>query len=163
MKSPVKILDKALSDGLLEMAAKAQKKRAFYSYQGPDEDLQRMVYAGLTETYVQPHKHQSPVKIEVYLIVQGRASLLVFDDTGNIADTINLDEAGPVRLVEIPAGVWHSLVITSETAVLYEIIHGKFDPFTFKAFAGWAPEEEDQAGGQEYLRQLKQKLSEQPR
>jgi cupin fold WbuC family metalloprotein len=158
MKSPVKILDKALSDGLLEMAAKSQKKRAFYSYHQPDEDLQRMVYAGYSETYVRPHRHQSPVKIEVYLIVQGQASLLVYDDSGKITETVNLDEAGPVRLVEIPTGVWHSLVITSETAVLYEIIHGMFDPFTFKAFAGWAPEEDDRAGGQEYLRQLKHEI-----
>jgi cupin fold WbuC family metalloprotein len=159
MKDKLKVLDKALMDGILEMAQGSQKKRAMYSFHEQGESLQRMLYAGLKETYVRPHQHQAPVKLEVYLIIQGKALLPVFDDYGRIRETIRLEAEGPVHMAEIPAGVWHSLVIESEAAVFYEIIDGPYDPFTFKTFPEWAPEEDDEAGGREYLQKLKQQLS----
>jgi cupin fold WbuC family metalloprotein len=159
MKDKLKVLDKTLIDGILELARGSQKKRAMYSFHEQGESLQRMLYAGLEATYVRPHKHQAPVKLEVYLIIQGKASLLVFDDAGQVKETIRLDPADQVHVAEIPAGIWHSLVIDSKEAVFYEIIEGPYDPFTFKAFPGWAPEEDDEAGGREYLQKLKQQLS----
>ena len=158
MKSVVKVLTETLVNEVLELARGSQKKRAMYSFHEQGENLQRIVYAGLSDSYVRPHKHQEPVKLEVYLIIQGRASLLVFDDQGQIKEKVRLDALGLAHTAEIPAGIWHSLVIESEEAVFYEIIEGPYEPFTFKTFADWAPEEEDETGGSAYLQKLKQKL-----
>jgi cupin fold WbuC family metalloprotein len=159
MTNSVKILDQAMMDGIVEMARGSQKKRAVYNYHEQGDYLQRMIYAGLEQTYVRPHKHPLSVKLEAYLIIKGRARLPVFDGSGKVQQTVCLDENGPVRMAEIPGGVWHSLVVDSEWAVFYELIEGKFDPFTFKTYADWAPDEEDGEAGREYLKKLKERLS----
>jgi cupin fold WbuC family metalloprotein len=159
MTSQVKILDQAMMDGIVEMARKSQKLRAVYNYHEQGEYLQRMLYAGLRDTYVRPHRHPMPVKLEAYLILKGRAFLPVFDDKGRVLETVCLDENGPVRMAEIPAGTWHSLVIDSEFAVFYELIEGKYDPFNFKSYAGWAPDEEEPETWRGYLKAPRERLA----
>jgi len=68
-----------------------------------------------------------------------------------------MDERGPVRLVEVPPGTWHSIVILSPEAVVYEIKEGPYDPDTDKKFAPWAPAEGTD-GVEEYLNELRKRI-----
>jgi hypothetical protein len=48
--------------------------------------------------------------------------------------------------VELPAGVWHTVVSLIDKSILFEVKSEPFDPSFAKEFATWAPEEDsDQA------------------
>ena len=54
---------------------------------------------------------------------------------------------------EVPAHMWHTVVVLEPGSVLLEIKAGPFDPDRPKDLAIWAPEE-GTAGAGEFLRQL---------
>jgi cupin fold WbuC family metalloprotein len=43
--------------------------------------------------------------------------------------------------VELPAGVWHTVVVLVDKSILFEVKGGPFDPSIAKELAPWAPEE----------------------
>ena len=44
----------------------------------------------------------------------------------------------------MPAFTWHTYAITSDVAVTYETMMGKYNPSTWKKFAEWAPKEQSE-------------------
>ena len=48
-------------------------------------------------------------------------------------------------VVEIPGGVWHSVVFHAPAAVILEVKAGPYEPRLDKEMAGWAPPEDDPA------------------
>jgi cupin fold WbuC family metalloprotein len=55
--------------------------------------------------------------------------------------------------VDIAPGIWHTIGVTSATAVCFETKPGPWDPTTDKEFAPWAPREGDPQAAQ-YLHDL---------
>jgi len=151
---------KKVSEGLikevLQEARESSRKRAMHNLHEPDDTLQRMVNAGLADTYIPPHKHEDPDKLEIFIILKGKVGVIVFDDNGDVKEAIVLGEEN--KIFEVPARTWHCFVVLSEEAVLFEIIEGKYDAKTHKKFASWAPEENSE-GAREYLEKLKNKFS----
>jgi hypothetical protein len=45
--------------------------------------------------------------------------------------------------VEIPARVWHSIIVLESNSVLFEVKDGPYEALTDKNFAQWAPPEGD--------------------
>ncbi len=125
----------------LQKARTSPRKRAIYCFHQPDEVLQRMINAGLSDTYFQPHKHENPDKIELFSILYGKMAIFTFNDVGEIEQKVLLEESGKDRIVEIPPRTWHGVAVISPEAVVYEIIEGKYDSLTHKDFAPWAPAE----------------------
>lgn len=154
----LKKLDISLIEKILQKARESPRKRAIYCFHNSDENLQRMINAGLSDTYVQPHKHENPDKLEIFSILKGIVSILIFDDNGKIIDSVTLDENGHVKLVEIQPKTWHTFVILSDEAALYEIIEGKYDSKIHKNLAPWAPEENFEEA-KIFLKELKNKLN----
>lgn len=149
----IKKVDKNLIKATLQKARESPRKRAVYCLHKPDEILQRMINAGLEDTYVRPHKHENPDKLELFFILKGKVGVIIFDDKGDIKDSVVLSEDG-TKVAEIPLRAWHSFIILSKEAVLFEIIMGRYDPKTHKEFAPWAPEENSEES-EEYLEKLK--------
>lgn len=108
-----------------------------------------MVNAALAGTYFAPHRHKDPGKLEIFTVLTSRVMVIIFDDDGEILDHAELARdptcpgAGETLQVEIPAGTWHTLVVLSAEAVLYEVTDGYFDAKTHMRFAPWAPPETD--------------------
>ena len=69
-------------------------------------------------------------------------AIFLFDDEGEVTARHDLGEGG-LRGIDLPPGVWHSLVVTGPHAVLYEVKPGPWDPATDKEMAPWAPPEGD--------------------
>jgi len=151
-------LDLQLAEKILQKARKSPRKRAIHCFHDPHDTLQRMINAGLSDSYVRPHKHENPDKLEIFYIVKGIAAIVIFGDDGKITESVTLDENGPVKVAEIPPRIWHCFVIISSEAVLYEVIEGKYDQETHKKFASWAPEE-DSEESKKYPDDLKKKIS----
>jgi cupin fold WbuC family metalloprotein len=147
-----------LIQGLIEEAGQSPRKRAPHNFHTYDEAVQRMINALHPGTYVTPHKHENPDKVELIAILAGKAALLHFSDSGEVQDIFIMDAAGPVRGVDIPARTYHNFVALTPCAVL-EIIQGPYHPETHKKFAPWAPLEGTPETA-EYLARLEQFIRE---
>jgi cupin fold WbuC family metalloprotein len=149
----IRITDKLISK-VSKKAGLSKRKRSNYNFHNTSSDnIQRFLNALEPGTYLRPHKHENPDKVEVFLILSGRVMVIEFDDHGNIIDHILLDPNKGNWGVEIPPKTWHSFVVLKEGSVLYEIKEGPYVEETDKIFAKWAPEE-----GSKEAQQYKQEL-----
>lgn len=125
---------------LIWQAKKSSRKRAILRLHEHKELVQRMVNAVVPGTYVQPHKHEDPDKVELFSILKGQVAILKFNNIGEVEATLELDEHGPMKIVEIPPRTYHSIVALQPSALL-EIIQGPYVEATHKQMASWAPTE----------------------
>ena len=141
-------------DSISQKAKVSPRRRMNYNYHKEDAALlQRMLNAMEPDTYIQPHKHENPDKVEVFFVLKGRVLLVEFNDGGEIIDHIVLDPKLGNYGGEIPPKVWHTLICLQEGSVAYEVKDGPYDPNIDKHFASWAPAEGD-AGCEKYNRQI---------
>lgn len=114
------------------------------------------------ESYVQPHKHEEKEKTETFRIVKGRAYLVIFDDSGEITNKIELDSSPDGRkIATVRPGKWHTFVpMSSETVVLEAKRQpaGGYKAETDKTMPNWAPKPEDFQASEAYLAKLKASL-----
>jgi cupin fold WbuC family metalloprotein len=150
-------LDDSRLDAVLAAAQISPRRRSNFNMHGPDDTLQRMVNAMCHGTYCQPHKHENPDKLEIFTVMRGEIAVPTFDDQGHILEVARLSAQGPIHQVEIAPRTWHTVVVLSESAVLYEIIEGRYHPATHKRFADFAPGERD-AGAENYLKELEKQI-----
>lgn len=137
------ISDQTLSE-LSQKAALLPRRRLNLNFHEELSDpINRMLNAFEPGTYVQPHKHENPDKREVFIVLRGSLIMVIFDDSGSPIDFILLDPAKGIHAVEIPAGVWHSVISLAEGTVVYEIKDGPYIQPLDKNFASWAPKEGD--------------------
>jgi cupin fold WbuC family metalloprotein len=136
----MRLINQELLDNLIERAKQSERKRAPYNLHEYHEPVQRMVNALIPGTYVTPHKHQNPDKVELIAVLTGKVACFKFDDAGAVLEVHVLESQGPVRAVDIRPGVYHTFIALEPSAVL-EIIQGPYHPDTHKQFAEWAPQE----------------------
>lgn len=146
---------KTVSDSLLkrlsQKARKSPRKRAHFLFHKYSDPVQRMVNAMEPGSYIVPHKHENPDKIEAFIILKGKAACIFFNDKGKITGLIVINTKGPYYALDIPPRTWHTFVSLKKGTVLFEVIQGPYDKETHKNTATWAPPEEK---GKEYLKSL---------
>lgn len=143
---------------LIEEAEQSERKRTIFRLHEHDEPVQRMVNALVPGTYITPHKHENPDKVELMSILAGRVALIQFSDAGEI-DEIHLisDRRDDAQIVDIPPRTYHTMVALEPSAVL-EIIQGPYEAATHKQFAPFAPLEGEN-GTEAYLMKLHEIIS----
>lgn len=112
----------------------------------------------MSDSYMQPHLHPGPEKIEEIFVVEGKFAVIYFDDKGSVTD-VTLLKKGGVEMIRVPAFKWHTYVMLTPHAVSYETMMGIYDPKTWKEFASWAPLENTPAA-EKYLQRLKSEVLE---
>ena len=125
------------------------------SYADPS---QRMLIAMEPGSYIRPHRHLEIPKPEAFLVLRGKIALVTFDDNGEFLNTVILKAGGPAIGVDLPPGVWHTLIPLESETVFYETKPGPFIPIPEGDMAPWAPPE----GGAEannYLTCLQNKIN----
>ena len=80
-------------------------------------------------------------------VLQGELGLLIFDEQGEITEKMLLSGSGSNRGVNIPAGVFHSLVVLSEQATILEVKEGPYDAGGDKDFLTTTPTEGEAGTG----------------
>jgi len=111
----------------------------------------------LYESYMKPHLHPGPEKIEKMYLVRGSFALFIFNNDGHI-ENIHILEKDKKEFVSVPAFTWHTYVMLSKEVIIYEEMEGFYNPDTWKKMATWAPNE----GTSEaitYLKDLRTKIS----
>lgn len=152
----MKILDKLLLQKLSAQAKLNPRLRQNYnlhdSYSDPS---QRLLIAMEPGSYIRPHRHLVNPKPEGFVAVQGRLALLTFDDQGLVEKVVLFGANVPRFGVDLPWGVWHTIVCLEEGSAFYETKPGPYQPLQPMDLAPWAPEEGNHGAGA-YLEQLKQ-------
>jgi len=147
-----------ITNPLIREAAKSYRKRKNFNFHQLFSDrIHRMIHATNPETYVQPHKHENPDKMETFIILKGRVLLIEFSEKGEIIDHLILDLSNGNYGAEIPPKTWHTLLTLEPDSLVYEIKDGPWDASDDKNFATWAPSE-GEAGCAEYNNSLLKKL-----
>jgi cupin fold WbuC family metalloprotein len=146
-----------LFDSVAERAAGSPRRRMNHNFHaGPDDNPHRFLNVLLAGTYVRPHRHTTPPKAESFVVLEGAADVILFDDEGVETTRYQLGTKtadGHLWGVDLPPGIWHTMVARTERVVCFEVKPGPWEPSTDKDFAPWAPAENDPAA-EEYCRQL---------
>jgi cupin fold WbuC family metalloprotein len=153
----VKLIRDSLFDTVAGLAAESPRLRMNHNFHsGAADNPHRFLNVLLRGTYIQPHRHSDPPKSESFLVLEGMADVLIFDDQGAITARYTLggeSEEGRIWGIDIPPGVWHTILPRTARAVCFEVKPGPWVPATDKEFANWAPGEND-TGAAAYCRTL---------
>ena len=157
MMRDLQFIDSDLFGPLKEKALALPRLRTNHNFHESDEDNpHRFLNVMARGTYVSPHRHLQPPKSETFLVLEGRAGILLFDDAGKVVQAEVLD--GTKRLgVDLAPGVWHTLVVLTPFVVIFEVKPGPWVISSDKEFPAWAPREGDPGAGT-YLDWLRQQL-----
>jgi cupin fold WbuC family metalloprotein len=153
----MKIIDNKLLDHLSAQAKENPRSRQNLNLHSSSADpSQRLLNAIEPASYVRPHRHLHDPKPESFIALRGRLALLIFADDGQVKEVILIGPREDVFGVDLPAGIWHSVVCLEENTVFYETKPGPYMPVYDKDFAPWAPEADtaEAAGYLEGLRAL---------
>ena len=152
------LINRELIESVLEQARQSPRRRMNFNFHPSlDDNPHRFLNVMLEGTYVTPHRHRDPPKAEAFVVIEGEVALIQFADSGEMLSAHRLGVGAPAYGIDLEPGVWHSLVVLSEYAVVYEVKPGPYSPATDKEFAPWAPREGDPAAAA-YLAQLRGNL-----
>ncbi len=149
----VKIINQELLADTWMKAKLSPRKRMNFNLHELSDTVQRMLNAIEPGSYIQPHRHLSPPKMEVFMILKGKGCILIFNDEGEITETFLLEEGGDLLGVEITPGVWHTVISMEAGTVFFEVKDGPYEALTDKDFAPWAPTPDERRD--DYLVELK--------
>ncbi len=155
----MQIIDNALLDATIDKARLSPRLRMNHNFHTSlDAPLNRLLNAMEPGTYIRPHRHLTPPKDEVFLVLRGRAALLLFDDEGKITNRLLLGPAEGNYGADLEPGIWHCLIVLEPGTVVYEVKQGPFTPLAEADFAPWSPEASNTDGVADYLDLLKNQL-----
>jgi len=125
-------------------AMQSPRKRKNYNFHREYADpLQRLLNIMEPFSYIQPHKHEDPDKVEAFVVLKGRLLVVEFHPHGEIAGYLLVDPALHCHGAEIPPRAFHTICALEPATVVYEVKNGPYDPVDDKNFAPWAPREGD--------------------
>jgi cupin fold WbuC family metalloprotein len=132
-------VDRVRIQRAIQAARQSPRLRMNDNLHGMEDAIHRLLNATEPGTYVQPHRHRTPAKVETLMVIAGKGAILTFDDTGAIAACALLSPSGPCHVAEIPAGEWHTLIALEPGTVWFEVKPGPYAAPPPEDQATWAP------------------------
>ena len=118
-------ITQVLLDCLTEQAKASPRLRMHYDLRNSAEDLsQRMLNAIEPGTVMPIHRHKNTS--ETIVCVRGHFEEYLYDEAGNLTDTIDMVPGGVILNLEV--GRWHSLKSLESGTILLEAKDGKYEP-----------------------------------
>ena len=150
MEEKVQTIHPSLMRDLVSRAKESSRGRLNHNFHpSMESNLHRFLNVMCRGTYFTPHRHAKPPKAEAFLVLEGEVGFLIFDEQGKVLQRLRLS-AHPVDRphyagmgIDLPPGVWHTLVVLSDVAVCYEVKPGPYEVTADKEFVDWAPHEGD--------------------
>lgn len=144
-------IDSPMLASLSREARALPRKRKNYNFHASELAVcHRLLNAVEPNSYIPPHRHLSSDKDETILVLAGRIGVLAFDDKGIVTMRRIMAPASGTVGVNIPAGVFHSLVALEPGSVFFESKAGPYEPLKPEEKAPWAPAEDAFVAG-DYL------------
>jgi cupin fold WbuC family metalloprotein len=148
------LIDDALIRQGIEASRTSPRGRIIYPLHKTNSDLlHRMLNIVQPMSYIQPHRHQEPPKVESFLVLRGSILFFTFTSQGSIENCFHLSADGSNVGVDVEPGVFHTFAATVDDTVLFEVKQGPYQEISDKDFAAWAPVEGTPETG-EYLTRL---------
>jgi cupin fold WbuC family metalloprotein len=132
----------------------ARKRVRLCAHRELENALHEMFVVYMSMTYVKPNKHLG--KDESLHILEGEADFFFFDEQGEIVSIIPLGDyrSGRQFYIRVPASVYHTIVMRSETLVIHEATPGPFRRED-TIWAPWAPAEDDVPAVNRFMNRLR--------
>lgn len=114
-------------DQLTEEAKASPRKRAHLDLRNSPEDTSQRMLSAIEPTAPIPihyHRHSS----ETVVCLRGRLVEEFYDEVGRLTETIELIPGGPVAVLNIPVGQWHTARALETGTVILEMKNGKYEP-----------------------------------
>lgn len=154
----VTLIDQALCQQLSQCAKSNPRRRQNLNLHTElSAPSQRMLNALEPGTYVRPHRHSTPLKAETFIALQGRLALCQFDNGGELQQVVLLGPGTGVFGVDVPPGLWHSVICLESGTVFFESKDGPYRPIDDKDWPDWAPAE-GAAETPDYLSALQRRM-----
>lgn len=151
----MKIIDTSLLNETSERAKQSPRLRMNYNFHDSlAAPVNRLLNAMEPDTYLRPHRHLTPPKEEIFLILRGKAILFIFDNQGGISKTITLSPQEGTYGAELEPGIWHGLLVIEPNTVIYEVKEGPFTPLSADDLAPWSPEATNTETAKAYMEHL---------
>lgn len=122
-------IDKTILDELTAKAKASERLRMNLDMRTSSDDTsQRMLNAVEPGTIVPIHRHCSTA--ETVIIVRGKVKEIFYDDNGNVTEEVLMEVGGECPMVQIPAGMWHTIEALESGTVIFEAKDGAFAPLS---------------------------------
>jgi hypothetical protein len=144
MAEQIQRIDHTLFDRLAAEARALPRRRLNHNLHAEADPVQRFLNVMQPGTYVRPHRHlrdRSGAGFEWFVVLQGSIGLLLLDQHGALRGRERLDAAGPLRGIQLPEGLVHTLVAFEPDSVMLEIKEGPYVPAADKDFLASFPAE----------------------
>ncbi len=140
------IVSQSLLDAVSRAAAESPRRRMNRNFHDDNEaPCHRLLNAIEPGSYIQPHRHLDPNKEESMIVLRGMLGVVFFDEDGRVLETAKLTPGGENVAVNIPVGVYHSVLGLEAGTVFFEAKAGPYLPLLPEEKAPWAPGEGDGA------------------
>lgn len=122
-------IDRKLLNKLSQEAKKSPRLRINLDMRNTTLDnSQRMLNALEPGTVLPIHRH--PDTSETVIILRGKAVQYIYDNNGNVADSIFLEPNTECSAMNVPLGVWHRLESLATDTIIFEAKDGSYKPLT---------------------------------
>lgn len=123
----MKIIDDSLIDTVVEQAKASPRLRMNYNFhQSLDDKCHRLLNALEVGTEVPIHRH--PTKDESFVLLRGKIRVNLYNDAGDVTESVLLSLSDGVYGVDIPKNVWHNVECLESGSVIFEVKEGPFVP-----------------------------------
>lgn len=121
------VIDQHILDELTAQAKASPRLRMnLVLRNSPEDNSQRMLNAIELGTEMPIHRHRT--SSETVVCLRGHFEEYFYDDSGVLTATIDMLPVAPVAVLNVLAGVWHSLRSMESGTVLLECKDGKYEP-----------------------------------
>ena len=156
---PFRLINEAIVRDVAAVAQNSSRRRSLYTFHDKNDDpVHRMLTVRMEDSYLRPHKHSDPDKVEVFIVLQGKLAVIGFADDGRVSEHVVIEAGKSPWGVEIPPGMWHTTIDLEPETAVYTVVEGPWDPKTHKHFAEWAPEESNREAGLALIGRIRQEL-----
>ena len=123
----MKIIDNELIDNIVSPAKDSPRLRMNYNFhESLDDKCHRLLNALEPGTVVPVHRH--PTKDESFVILRGKVRVSIYNDSGQITESVVLSPADGKYGVDIAKNVWHGVECLESGSVIFEVKEGPFVP-----------------------------------
>ena len=121
------VIDKELLDELTRHAKQNPRLRQAYDLRNSiDDKSQRMLNALEPGTVLPIHRHKATS--EVTSVIRGRVRQNMYDDKGNLTETLIASADGFPNFYVTPMGMWHNTECLESGTVIFEAKDGAYAP-----------------------------------
>lgn len=137
----IQLIDQALLDDVAAVAAGSPRRRKNYNFHVSETaPSSRLLNAMELDSYIPPHCHLDESKDETIVVVRGKFGVVEFDASGKVTGKAMLTPGRTVG-INIPHGIYHTLLALEPGSVFFESKAGPYAPLTEAEKVTWAPQE----------------------